>query len=348
MNKVLRALSVAAGVVVFGGIAILVLAGPVTRGNDIAQASHLPAASEVGIDTVTTSNSAITLGDRDDCVSLAAGTVNVDMYVKDVQDLVAWQTDLLFDPAIVYVTNVDYNFITGASGGPVLPLGDSPGVDGADADALPEGQDGKILIAAAQLAATNPSGSGVMARFTLSAQGAGQTILSLTNVIMADSQGAIGDTTGDGVYDGPVYTGTVVVGGDCVDGGVTPTPTPTEPAPTPTPTSVPPTPTPTQPAPTPTTPAPTPTPTTPAGQATATPTTGPGTPTATAVLGATATPKASPTAVAGVTQLPRTGGEGGAGGVNWALLLGTLLGGLALAAGGLGLATWQRARQRTR
>ncbi len=61
---------------------------------------------ELGGDSVPDGNSATSLGSRDACVSVDAGdTFQFDIVVSDVDDLVAWELYLRFDPAIIEVVD---------------------------------------------------------------------------------------------------------------------------------------------------------------------------------------------------------------------------------------------------
>jgi cell division septation protein DedD len=301
-------------------VALSFLAG---RGGDPAEASHGPAATEVAVDTDITGNTTSALGATDFCLAMAnGGSAQVDIIIRNTDDLVAWQADFTYSETIINITGRAYG---------ILPteLGDDPTTDSpTDADAIPEGQDGSLLLAGLTFG-TGVNGSGYLVRLNISAVGPGVATLNLNNVLLADGTGAQGDTDGDGTYDGPVLNGTVAVDTTC---GVGPTPPPTAP-PTPPVTASP-------------TAPPTASPTAP--PVTASPTAPPVTasPTAPPV---TASPTPSPTRAPTPTPtqapivLPPTGDAGSSSG---APLLAIALMTIAVVLGGtMGVSAWKRLRQ---
>jgi len=175
----------------------------------------------MGIDADPTGNEATSLGEIDLCVSVATGeTFDVDIIVADVVDLLAWQATLTYDASVLQVvqTNVEL-FLASAEPGRILNLSDLvPHQDGsydfAVVDATPEG--------------AAHSGSGVLARVTLQVVGTGASFLTLDGIVLADPEAmAIGDVTGDEIFDGAVGHAQVWVDEPCPSPLPTPIPRPT-------------------------------------------------------------------------------------------------------------------------
>jgi len=209
-------------VLVSACLGLVAVLGPIFGSSQqVGQASQVSTA--MGIDTDPAGNSATSLGEIDLCVSVAAGeTFDVDIFVTDVVDLMAWQAAFIYDPSVLQVaaTNLEL-FLAGAEPGRIFNLSDvMPDQDGSYAfvvvDATPRGG--------------GHSGSGVLARVTLQAVGTGASFLTLDEIVLGDLEAmAIGDVTGDDIFDGAVGHAQVWVDEPC------PSPLPT-PAPRPTPT----------------------------------------------------------------------------------------------------------------
>jgi hypothetical protein len=193
----------------------------------LALPGHLPpspAAAQdgpsIGIDTAPAGNDRTSLGEIQPCVSVQEGdTFSVDIFIRDVEELLAWQVYLEFDPEVVEVTGRDVEmFLAGNPGSSVL---DASGRSG-------QPQLYEVSAADTSDPPTPDSGSGVLARLELSALGEGATDLTLISRDI-DGDGAddigpllknvdaetIGDTDDDTIFDGPVENAQVVVGGPC-------------------------------------------------------------------------------------------------------------------------------------
>jgi hypothetical protein len=179
-------------------------------------------------------NTATSLGSIEVCRSMASSQqFDVDLYITDVSDLLGWSTTLRYDPAVLSVTAVDVNMFQAANpGSDVFSL----------SDATPNSS-GSFFVGAMDLGAVD-SGSGVLARITLTAVGPGVSGLIITYPELKDeSTASIGDTNGDGYFDGSISYGQIAVDQTCPPGTPTPFPTPTpgaSPTPSPTPTPTPP------------------------------------------------------------------------------------------------------------
>ena len=274
--------------------------GVVARGYSAAQE-----AVTIGVDVEPAGNTVTSLGPIDACISVSIGdTFQADIFVTDVADLLAWETYLVYDMSIINVVSRDVMMFQAAN----------PGSNMFDvSEGLPD-IDGYYRVAAVDLAdpPAPDSGSGVLARLTLKAVGAGVSPLSLSPIdinedgsidlgpSLKDTEAeSIGDLDGDGFFDGPIANAEIMVGGTCP--GATPLPSPTviaeSPTPEPSPSAIP--------------------------DATATPT---GTPTATAA--------ASPTVPASPTEDEGSAWTGGPAIIGYILggLAAVLLGGAALLA----------------
>jgi hypothetical protein len=174
----------------------------------------------LGIDANTAGNGPLTLGTIDQRVSVCAGdTFDIDIYVQNVEKLLAWEVYMGFDPDVLAVTGRDVKmFLAGNPGSVVLD------VSGSAAEA------GLYHVAAADTSdpPTPDSGSGVLARLTLEAKASGRSDLELITrdvdndgrpdlgplLRNVDAQ-ILGDSNGDGIFDGPIENAEVTVVTDC-------------------------------------------------------------------------------------------------------------------------------------
>ena len=189
--------------------------------------------TSIGVDVDpenTPANTASSLGSRESCRNVAVGEAfEIDVVIINVQNLLAWFVTFLYDGSLLTLTDVDVQQFQAAQPGSVV-VNLSP-------DSLPD-SDGISVIAASDIAdGASDSGTGVLARLTLQATDPGISHLSLFKFTAADSDGTpIGDTDGDGIFDGSLLNGSVGVETPCVLVEPPPIPTPTT---TPTPTPVP-------------------------------------------------------------------------------------------------------------
>ncbi|MEO8457198.1 MAG: thrombospondin type 3 repeat-containing protein [Chloroflexota bacterium] len=139
-----------------------------------AQAHHDPGDPDidiVSIDADITGNTATSLGPIDPCGSIASvgGTLNVDLVVDQIPDagVAGVQGDLLYDPSIVKVTALDYNFLMASGQINAFSFSD-----------VPPDTDGDFFFSIADLSGVAESGEGVIIRVTLEAVGIGVTTLT--------------------------------------------------------------------------------------------------------------------------------------------------------------------------
>lgn len=233
-------MSAPGGFILVGVTAVLLAAGlAVPEGKTAAQSPVT-----LAVDADPTGNTATSLGSIEDCLSVDNGaTLEVDIVITNVENLLGWEAFFEYDEAILEVTDVDVRQFQMANPKSNVINASEP---------LPD-RDGVFLAAAADPRSVD-SGSGVLARLTLQAIGTGISPAALPTLapgvgptLAALTYGSvehIGDNDGDNVFDGETTPAQIAVGVPC--SVVTPTPSPT-PGPTPGPGQTPPagTPTPT-------------------------------------------------------------------------------------------------------
>lgn len=182
----------------------------------------------LGVDVETAGNSASALGTIESCKQVNVGaSFDIDLYIADVDGIRGWEYYLAFDPAKIHVTAQDFQMVQGFDASDPVPDSHSPHFLGV-------GQTSKV------------SGSGVLARLTFQADANGLSNIEISHNPLwprVNGDDPIGDTTGDGFFDGPLVAARVAIGEACPAGPVitaTPGPTATIPATaTPVPTPVP-------------------------------------------------------------------------------------------------------------
>jgi len=233
--KVMLASAALAGVV----LALAASAGSVVaRGDSAAQE-----AVTIGVDVEPAGNTVTSLGPIDACISVSTGdTFQVDVFVTDVADLLAWETYFVYDMSVINVVSRDVMMFQAANAGSnVFDV----------SEGLPD-IDGHYRVAGVDIAdpPSPDSGSGVLAKLTLKAVGPGVSPLSLSPIdinedgsidlgpSLKDSEAeSIGDLDGDGFFDGPIANAEIAVDTACP--GRTPLPSPTVTPASPTPESSP-------------------------------------------------------------------------------------------------------------
>lgn len=187
----------------------------------------------VGVDANPSGNTATSLGAIDQCVSVTKGdTFKLDVFITNVDNLLAWETYFSFDGSIVNVTDLDVQLFQAANA--------NSDVFNAS-ESLPS-SGGLYRLGAIDFGQppSPDSGSGVLARLTLKAVGAGISPAILLT-LDADNDGkpdlgtrlkdpqerSLGDSNGDGIYDGTVFNAQIAVDRDCPPGSAaTPSPAP--------------------------------------------------------------------------------------------------------------------------
>lgn len=202
----------AAALTAFLAAALAATALALQNGNSAAQGPVL-----LGADTNVAGNTATTLGAADGCIEVSSGdTFDMDISVSDVSDLVGWELYLRFDPPIVDVIQADLWQFLASNPRSSLTVQSIP-LSG-----------GRHFLGAADMRGAPESGSGVLARVTLEASGAG---VSSAEIFSSDFDGdgdmdfgprltaaggiPVGDTTGDGVFDGHIQHAIIAVDDRC-------------------------------------------------------------------------------------------------------------------------------------
>ena len=130
----------------------------------------------LGVDTNPSGNTATSLGNIETNRSVNCGErFEVDLFIRDVTDLLAWSLEIGYDPGVVRIDGRDVQMFLAANAGSVVldkSVGDNP--EGGD----PGGSYNLTAADAAEPAAPD-SGSGVLARLSLVAVGAGVSPLDL-------------------------------------------------------------------------------------------------------------------------------------------------------------------------
>ena len=190
------------------GITALALTG---RGHPVPSASALAASLAV-----------------DECIEVDAGdTFTVAISASGVTNLMAWDIYYAYDRRILEVVDWDVKqFLTTEPNSNVVPLWDP----------VPN-TTGLYHIGAADIGGrgTEENGSGVLAVLTLHARGEGVSwsalylddanedgVVDIGPTLTQTSGGHIGDSDGDGIFDGAIRSGQIAVGRSCQD----PEPTP--------------------------------------------------------------------------------------------------------------------------
>ena len=217
-------------------LAAAMLAGVILHGGE----SMAQTRTSIGVDANPAESTATSLGPIDSCVSVSTGdTFDVDIFVKDVTDLLAWEVYFTYDSSIINIVDHDVEMFQAANeGSNVLDL----------SEALPD-LDALYLLAAADLADPEApdSGSGVLARLTLKAVGPGISPARVSPIdfnndgtmdlepSLRDVHNApIGDADNDGLFDGQISAAQIAVDTACAPGTVAPTATQVAASPSPT------------------------------------------------------------------------------------------------------------------
>lgn len=178
----------------------------------------------VAADAVVSGNDATHVEQIDPCAAASNGeTFNLDVVIKGVQNLLAWEALVTYDPSILRVDDRNVKlFLNGDGGSQVF-----------DSSQQTPNTTGSYGVAAVdQSDPVKPdSGDGVLVRLTMTAIGTGTSVISLQGVdqdgdghpdrgvLLRNVDAAIiGDTNGDSWFDGPVDNAEIRVGTDCPGG----------------------------------------------------------------------------------------------------------------------------------
>lgn len=171
----------------------------------------------IGVDTDPTGNTPTSLGNIDWCLEIGSvgETFDVDVFVKDVTDINAFEVYFSYDPDVLTVVsrNVIDQLLDAQTGSSVQDLSESP-----------PGSPGYYQAGAFDTGQAAETGEGVLFKLTLQAVGSGvspasvdkldfnaDTVPDLGPTLSDVSGDPIDDSTGDGLFDGPILAGTVAV-----------------------------------------------------------------------------------------------------------------------------------------
>jgi len=209
----LLAVPIVGVVLAAAGLGSWILAG----GEEATQASP---ALTVGVDANPSGNTATVLGAIDDCREVSTGqTFEIDIFITDVADLMAWNAYFVYDPSVIRVVDRDVDMFLGANADSIVLDSSGPVPD----------SDGRYEAAAAdrECIPNKPgpceSGSGVLARLTLEAVGPGLSAASLPPdpgmglgpMLKNVENEALGDSDGDNFFDGPIAHAQIAVDRGC-------------------------------------------------------------------------------------------------------------------------------------
>ena len=173
------------------------------------------------VDADPDGNTATSLGPADECVAVRSGdSVQVDVVVTDVTDLLGWEAYAIYDGSVLKLTDRDVKLFLAANAG-------SNVFDASDA---PANANGRYHVGGADIAdpPVPDSGSGVLARLTFDALSSGVSLISLRRldstgdgrpdvgpILTAVNGQRLGDSDGDTYFDGPTADAWIAVDGDC-------------------------------------------------------------------------------------------------------------------------------------
>lgn len=162
----------------------------------------------VSVDTISdAANTATSIGTIDPCLSTSTGaSIPVDIVIQDISSISGLEADLLYDPAVLSVTAVSYDYLLSSAGVLVLDMGD-----------LTPDTDGDFKLGAVTFPLASASGSGVLARLTIEAVGSGTSPLDLQDVKLSDgnAQPVAPSDSSTQIYLGPVHDGWISVDEPC-------------------------------------------------------------------------------------------------------------------------------------
>ena len=195
-------------------------------GSPTARPSAIPVGNtSLAVDAVTTGNEATKVGLIDDCASADLNeTFQVDVVIKGVTDLLAWELPISFDPKVLRVDDRNVKLFQAANNGSQV------------FDSSHQTPDDTGTYMASAFDAADPpapdSGDGVLVRLKLTAIGSGTSQLSLAPIdvngdgvpdrgvlLRSVNSSIIGDTNNDTFFDGPVTSAEIHVGSSCPNGG---------------------------------------------------------------------------------------------------------------------------------
>lgn len=177
--------------------------------------------TRVSVDVITRGNRATSVGEVDNCASARVGQVfPVDIVVQDVEDLLAWEAPVTYNPSVLKITGRDVKqFLAGNQGSQVF-----------DASNQTPNETGFYRAGAVDQAdpPAPDSGSGILIRLTMQAISEGRSEISISPV--DQNEDGTADTgvllknvdnkaIGGPIFRGPIGNAEILVGSECEDGG---------------------------------------------------------------------------------------------------------------------------------
>jgi Cohesin domain len=189
-------------------------------------ASPIPVGNtSLAVDAITTGNEAAKLGPIDDCASATLNeTFQVDVVIKGVTNLLAWEVPITFDPTVLRVDDRNVKLFQAANAGSQVfdSSNQTPNDTGTYIASAFDTSDPPVLH----------SGDGILVRLKLTAIGSGTSQLSMAPIslnengtldkgvlLRAVSGAIIGDTNGNTFFGGPLTPAEIRVGSSCPNGG---------------------------------------------------------------------------------------------------------------------------------
>ena len=237
----------ALGFALLAATALAFWLGPAASQNRV-QANH---GLTIGIDTDTAGNSAFALGTVQQCRTVPQfAIIEVDLYVTGVNDLASWEAYIKYDPSVLNISkpgnNSQYNPNSPPVESPPLPQRfmlqtaqpSPPGNNVYNTSETLPNSDDIYRVGAADLVITSSANSdpgtgqhesGVLLRLQVQAVGPIGTFSTLNITPISTPPGLVGpflkngegvninDTNADGIFDGPISNGLIVVTNACTD-----------------------------------------------------------------------------------------------------------------------------------
>jgi hypothetical protein len=198
--------------------ALLVMSPPAGL---VAPSLHAQTPTSIGVDVVPSGNTATSIGNVQACASAQQGDSFIVDILITVNDLLAWELPVSYNPDVLEVTgrDVQKQFQSANPGSQILDLSDK----------VPD-DDGRYELQAVDTAdpPSPDSGNGILARLTLKARGPGISPLGIApvdldgdnkpdrGILLRQANGDIaGDVNGDSIFDGPALDAEIRVGQPC-------------------------------------------------------------------------------------------------------------------------------------
>ena len=182
-----------------------------------------PGSTKLAVDAISESNDAASVDSMDECAAADVGDVfTVDVVIEDVEDLLAFESTIAYDPEVLSVADRDVElFLDSEDGSQVV-----------DTSAQVPDDSGQYTAGGVDTAdpLSPESGSGILVRLTMEAVADGTSTLSVGPIDLNDDNHAdkgaflrnvdgitIGDEDNDTFFDGDIADAEIRVGETCDD-----------------------------------------------------------------------------------------------------------------------------------